>query len=252
MNYIGIDIGSTASKVAVLDQEGKLSKCFVQPTGWNSKLTSLQILETLNDMGFIMNHNSKVVATGYGRISVDYAEQVVTEISCHGKGGAYLFGKDCCIVDVGGQDTKFIQLKNGRVVDFLMNDKCAAGTGKFIEVMANRFGVTMEDLFQLAKKGNAIPISSLCTVFAESEIINYMGEGKSIEDLAAGVVDSVAQKVATLVMKRPLQGELILTGGLSDSVYFSEQLSRKLKFPIQKIENGRYAGAIGAALIAAK
>ena len=251
MNYIGIDIGSTASKVAILNQEGKLVHCFVQPTGWNSKITSAQIKESLMGMN-IETDDAKIVATGYGRISVDYANQIVTEISCHGKGGGYLFGKDCCIIDVGGQDTKFIQLKNDRVVDFLMNDKCAAGTGKFIEVMANRFGVTIDELFELAQRGTAIPISSLCTVFAESEIINYMGEGKSIEDLAAGVVDSVAQKVATLVMKRPIQCEMILTGGLSDSAYFVNQLSRKLKQPVVMIENGRFAGAIGAALLAAK
>ena len=252
MNYIGIDIGSTASKVAVLNQECKLMNCFVQPTGWNSKITSAQIRESLLNMNIEVGKDVKIVATGYGRISVDYANQIVTEISCHGKGGAYLFGKDCCIIDVGGQDTKFIQLKNDRVVDFLMNDKCAAGTGKFIEVMANRFGVTIDELFDLGQRGTAIPISSLCTVFAESEIINYMGEGKSIEDLAAGVVDSVAQKVATLVMKRPLQCDLILTGGLSDSAYFVNQLSRKLKQPVLMIENGRFAGAIGAALLAAK
>lgn len=252
MNYIGIDIGSTASKVAILNQELKIVDCFVCPTGWNSKLTSALIRQNLENMKIDVSTDARIVATGYGRISVDYADQVVTEISCHGKGGAYLLGRDCCIVDVGGQDTKFIQLKNDRVVDFLMNDKCAAGTGKFIEVMANRFGVTIDELFDLAQKGTAIPISSLCTVFAESEIINYMGEGKSIEDLAAGVVDSVAQKVATLVMKRPIECDLILTGGLSDSAYFVSQLSRKLKQPVQMIENGRFAGAIGAALIAAK
>ncbi len=101
--------------------------------------------------------------------------------------------KDCAIIDIGGQDTKYINVVNGKTVDFLMNDKCAAGTGKFIEVMANRLGLTIEELFDDAKVGKPIPISSLCTVFAESEVINYMGEGRCREDIAAGVIDSVAQ-----------------------------------------------------------
>ena len=105
--------------------------------------------------------------------------------------------EDCSIIDVGGQDTKYILVQDGRAVDFLMNDKCAAGTGKFIEVMANRLGLTIEELFEEAKRGNPIPISSICTVFAESEVINYMGEGRPKEEIAAGVIDSVATQVVT-------------------------------------------------------
>ena len=252
MNYIGIDIGSTTSKVAIFDENLEQLQLFIQPTGWNSKLTSITILEQLKEKKFFPGNETNIVATGYGRISVSYADKIVTEISCHGKGGSYLAQGDCSIIDVGGQDTKFIQLNNHKVVDFLMNDKCAAGTGKFIEVMSNRFGCTIEELFELAKKGSPIPISSLCTVFAESEIINYMGEGKSMEDLAAGVVDSVAQKVANLVLKKSPVGRIILTGGLSDNEYFAERLSKKMKLEVEKTENGRFAGAIGAALIAAK
>jgi len=252
MNYIGIDIGSTTSKVAIFNHDLQQLQLFIQPTGWNSKLTSTTILEQLKAKEIFPGTETKIVATGYGRISVSYADKIVTEISCHGRGGSYLVGGDCSIIDVGGQDTKYIQLKHHKVVDFLMNDKCAAGTGKFIEVMANRFGCTIDDLFELAKKGSPIPISSLCTVFAESEIINYMGEGKSIEDLAAGVVDSVAQKVANLVLKKSPTGKIILTGGLSDNEYFAERLSQKLKFKVDQTENGRFAGAIGAALFATK
>ena len=111
---------------------------------------------------------------------------VITEITCHGRGGREMAGNDCAIIDVGGQDTKVILVEQGMIQDFLMNDKCSAGTGKFLEIMANRLGVTIEELFELASQGNAVPISSLCTVFAESEVISMIGEGRSREDIAAG------------------------------------------------------------------
>ena len=161
-----------------------------------------------------------------------------------------MIGRDCTIIDIGGQDTKYINVKNGRPIDFLMNDKCAAGTGKFIEVMANRLGLTIEELFELAEIGNPISISSLCTVFAESEVINYMGEGRSREDLAAGVIDSVALKVATLVQRKELQDTIIITGGFSNNEFFASLLSKKLGKKALAMPDGRYAGAYGAALLA--
>lgn len=131
-----------------------------------------------------------------------------------------------------------------------MNDKCSAGTGKFLEIMANRLGVTIEELFELASQGNAVPISSLCTVFAESEVISMIGEGRSREDIAAGVVHSVAEKVAQLARRKQLHGTVILTGGLSECPYFAEILSEKLECNVSAMRDGRYAGALGAALLA--
>ena len=151
---------------------------------------------------------------------------------------------------MGGQDTKVIILEDGMVKDFLMNDKCSAGTGKFLEIMANRLGVTLQELFEMADRGNILSISSLCTVFAESEVINYIGEGKPREDIAAGVVDSVAAKVAQLAQRKDLPEKIILTGGLSKSRYFTAQLSDKLGRTVEPTEMGRYAGAIGAAKLA--
>ena len=248
MIYIGIDIGSTASKVAVMgDKEEK----FVLPTGWSSKETILIIKEKLLENGIdVASDDVKVAATGYGRVAVDFADYVITEITCHARGGREMAGDNCTIIDVGGQDTKVIVVQNGMVVDFLMNDKCSAGTGKFLEIMANRLGVTLQELFELAKKGTVLPISSLCTVFAESEVINYVGEGRKREDIAAGVVDSVANKVAQLSQKKQMTGTVILTGGLSFSEYFIEILSKKIKTELKANTDGRYAGAIGAALLA--
>ncbi|MCI6731834.1 MAG: acyl-CoA dehydratase activase [Lachnospiraceae bacterium] len=253
MNYVGIDIGSTASKVYVIVEapEGTREFYHVLPTGWNSKETAAGIRSYLNEQGVdVSDENTVTVATGYGRVAVEYADYVITEITCHGRGGRELFGGDCCIIDVGGQDTKVIVMNQGMVSDFLMNDKCSAGTGKFLEVMANRLGVTLEELFALAEQGKKIPISSLCTVFAESEIISYIGGGEPRENIAAGVVDSVVNKVTQLAQKRCSGDRVILTGGLSFSRYFTEQLGQKMGVSIKPREMGRYAGAYGAALIA--
>ena len=184
------------------------------------------------------------------KLAVDFADHVITEITCHARGGREMAGDNCSIIDVGGQDTKVILVENGMVQDFLMNDKCSAGTGKFLEIMANRLGVTLQELFDMADTGTVLPISSLCTVFAESEVINYIGEGRKREDIAAGVVDSVAAKVAQLSQKKSLAGRIILTGGLSGSRYFTQILSGKIGRKVETTERGRYAGALGASLLA--
>lgn len=248
MNYVGIDIGSTASKVAVI---GDREFFFVLPTGWSSKETCQLIEEKLKEDHIDVHaEDTRVVATGYGRVAVEFADHVITEITCHARGGRKLAGDNCTVIDVGGQDTKVILVKDGMVQDFLMNDKCSAGTGKFLEIMANRLGVTLQELFVMAEAGTVLPISSLCTVFAESEVINYIGEGRKREDIAAGVVDSVALKVAQLSQRKTFSERVILTGGLSDSEYFAKILSEKVNHEVETTQNGRYAGALGAALLA--
>ena len=216
--YVGIDIGSTGSKVAVIDGKS-LVHYFNFPTGWNSKETANEIYRRLKEKSF--TENMRCVATGYGRICVDYADKVVTEI---------------------------ITLENGQVIDFLMNDKCAAGTGKFIEIMANRLGATFDELYDIAKKGNPLSISSMCTVFAESEVISHIGAGEKREDIASGVISSVAERVANLCKRHGVGNEVFLTGGLSGMPYFIEVLSKKLNRDIKTHPLSRYAGAIGAAL----
>ena len=206
-----------------------------------------KLLEDGVDVG---DAETKVAATGYGRIAVDFADYVITEITCHARGGREMAGDECTIIDVGGQDTKVILVSEGMVQDFLMNDKCSAGTGKFLEIMANRLGVSLQELFDMAAAGTVLPISSLCTVFAESEVINYIGEGKNREDIAAGVVDSVAAKVAQLSQRKNLSEKVILTGGLSHSRYFTGILSAKVGKTVEPTADGRYAGALGAALLA--
>lgn len=247
--YLGIDIGSTATKVVLLDDE-QIVEYFVLPTGWSSKEVAEEVQQHLIKQGYDFS-NIYVIATGYGRVAVDFADQIITEISCHGRGGYELMQKDCSMIDIGGQDTKIITVENGRVVNFLMNDKCSAGTGKFLEIMANRLGVNLEELFDLAVEGEVLPISAMCTVFAESEVISHIGNGEKRADIAAGVVDSVVKRVAGLAQRHGLNRQSIfLSGGLCDSEFIIEALGKELRSDIQSNPLGRYAGAYGAALLA--
>ena len=271
--FIGIDIGSTSAKTIVLDENKKIVERILLPTGWSSKETSEIILKKLNELNF-NDGNSTIVATGYGRVSVSFANKAVTEITCHGKGANFLFveganaahmvrgddyvGANACgarssdllIIDIGGQDTKIIQIHDGNVVDFLMNDKCSAGTGRFLEVMSNALNLKMDELCDMASKGSDTHISSLCTVFAESEVISLIGRGEKRENIAFAIVDSIIKKVCQQAQKlyKPNM-KVCLTGGLSEFKYISDSLGDELKTNVEAKPDGRYAGAIGAALM---
>lgn len=245
----GIDIGSTAAKAVILSEDkSEILARILMPSGWNSRNTADEILSRLNEMGYSRD-DMKVTATGYGRVSVPYADSTLTEITCHGKGAAFLGGDDLTVIDIGGQDTKVIVLKTGRVIDFVMNDKCSAGTGKFLEVMSNRMGVTLQEFFDMAGHGRDIKISSMCTVFAESEIVSLMGLGTPREDIACGAVGSVVAKVSTLVSRKTLSGKYFLTGGFCDSPLLVKKLGETLGSEVITSPDGRFAGAIGAALL---
>lgn len=248
MNYIGIDIGSTATKVSVLNDHELISN-FTLPTGWSSIDTSNKVEEKLNEMNIFVN-DSKVVATGYGRISVPYADKAITEITCHGRGVHHLLGKDSTIIDIGGQDTKIISLNNGKVTNFTMNDKCAAGTGKFMELMANTLGVSIDQLATMALEGEDITISSMCTVFAESEVISLIGAGKKREDIARGIINSITGRVSSMLFKHGATDTIYLSGGLCEVQPFIELLSDKLNLKVETSSLARYAGSIGASLLA--
>ena len=247
MYQVGIDIGSSAAKAVVMN-EGEVVRTLLLNTGFNSRKTAEEIYETFKNEG-ITKENARYVATGYGRISVPYADDVITEITCHGKGAAFLFHEDGTVIDIGGQDTKGISLKKGRVMKFIMNDKCSAGTGKFLEVMTNRLGLTQNELSELARKGNPITISSMCTVFAESEVISLIGKGTPREDIAYGVIESVVTKVVQLISQVPAE-QYFLTGGICEDEYIIERLVKALGAPVSSAPLARYAGAVGAALMA--
>ena len=242
MNYIGIDIGSTCAKTVVLNEKKEIIQEFVQPTGWSSVDTAEEIHQKLQLAGINLSDDSSCcVATGYGRISVPYAD-------------VHLFQQpDLTVIDIGGQDTKIIQIEQGFVKDFIMNDKCAAGTGRFLEVMANTLSLRPNEMFDLARLGSDTTISSMCTVFAESEVIGLIGKGEPKENIAYAVVNSTIRKVAAQVSR--MNGEMFtfcLTGGLCECEYIREALSKELGKEVISCPDARYAGAIGAALSAMK
>lgn len=252
MKYIGIDIGSTCSKTTVLGESAGILLQFVQPTGWSSVDTAEAIRRKLLSSG-IDAAQMPCVATGYGREAVPYADKTVTEITCHAKGACEIFKcRDMTVIDIGGQDTKIVSIEGGMVKDFVMNDKCSAGTGRFLEVMGNTLAVSLFELCELAAKGSNTSISSMCTVFAESEVISLIGRGEKKENIAFAVVDSIVKKVASQACRISGGAVISLTGGLCDSVYIRNALSKQLQREVISNEMGRYAGSIGAALCAMK
>ena len=247
---IGIDIGSTATKAVVANDTGDIAEKLVMPTGFSSVEAADEVAKRLQQAGYDANE-LPVVATGYGRIAVPYANKVVTEITCHARGAWALFAEDGTVVDVGGQDTKAIGLAAGKVRKFVMNDKCSAGTGRFLEIMADRLGVSQQELARLAAAGQPTVISNMCTVFAESEVISLVGKGEPRENIARGFIDSVVSRVATLVGQVP-SSRYFLTGGLCENDYVRTRLSEELSASVDSCENGRFAGALGAALLTAE
>ena len=254
MFYAGIDIGSTAAKAVLMNEaKDEVMERRVVPSGWNSRQTAGELLAWLLSLGH-GREDIHITATGYGRVSVPYADSTLTEITCHGKGAAFLAAReglpqDLTVIDIGGQDTKVILLRGGRVADFVMNDKCSAGTGKFLEVMSNRLGVTLPEFFAMAERGKDITISSMCTVFAESEIVSLMGRGAPREDIARGALGSVVARVTALVGRKTPSGACYLTGGFCEAPMMLRALSGALGGEVRSGPDARFAGAIGAALM---
>lgn len=255
MLVAGVDIGSVAAKAIVYDV---IQHCVVgfalQPSGWNTKEAGEQVLASAcTKAGTSTRGVSYIVGTGYGRIALPMAHKVVTEITCHAKGAAYLFPKTGVVLDIGGQDSKVISIDDGGLVqDFLMNDKCAAGTGRFLQVLSGILGMDLEELGEAANRGQAISISSMCAVFAETEIIGLLAQGTPPENIAAGVFLSIARRMRGLAGRIPMRGECTFTGGLATSHAFARVLEEELRVPVNVPEQPQLVGALGAALIAAK
>lgn len=251
MYHIGIDMGSTCTKLAVLDENSTIIYKKVAPTGWNCVETAGSLIQELEQQG-ITRENSRCVATGYGRLAVPFADKRVTEISCHGKGACHIFGQNnMTVIDIGGQDTKIIEIKNGSVQNFIMNDKCSAGTGRFLEIMAGVLGVDLNEMCEIGRRSEGhISISSMCTVFAESEVVSLIGRGTAKADIAYGIVESIVNKVKGQLGHAQISNSVCLTGGLCEVPFILEMLSLSLSRQVQSLPDGRYAGAIGAALYA--
>lgn len=249
---LGVDIGAATAKALAMS-DGQVLSYFIMATGASVAKASQTVCdEVLRKAGGTQSDIEYVVATGWGRDGVPFANKKVSEITCHAKGAFWLIPEARSIIDVGGQDSKAISLDdNGNISKFVMNDKCAAGTGRFFEVMAKVLEVELTDIGNIAlKSGEPCVISSTCTVFAETEVVAHRAEGRSVEDLIAGIVRASAMRVAILargVDPRPI---LVFTGGVAKNVGFKKALERELGLDIVIPEEPQIVGALGAAIMA--
>jgi len=252
MYHAGIDLGSITAK-AVIMGNGQILGSAITFSGYNSAETARKVLsEALEKASLTRDAVARLVATGYGRIRVPGADKQVTEITCHARGAYWLHPEIRTIIDVGGQDSKGIAINDrGKVVDFVMNDKCAAGTGRFLEVMAHALE---EDLDRFGELGLAAPrraqISNTCTVFAESEVISQIAAGVPKDVIIAGIHEAIAARISGMVQRIAVRDQVVMTGGVARNAGVARMLQEKLGRRILVPPEAQITGAIGAALIA--
>lgn len=255
-NYVaGVDSGSTSTDAVVMDREGNILGSAILPTGSGAAAGAKEALrEALNEAGVHEEELASVVTTGYGRETIGLSDDSVTEITCHARGAQYLYPEARTVIDIGGQDSKVIHIdEDGNVKNFIMNDKCAAGTGRFLDMMAKTLNLTFKEM---SGKGlewkNDVVISSMCTVFAESEVVSLVAENTAPEDIIHGLNKAVAGKTASLVKRLKGQPAYIMTGGVAQNEGVVRAMEEKLGAPVHVDERAQLCGAIGAALIAAE
>ncbi len=253
MIFAGIDAGSRAIKIVLLDSEKMkvVGSSICDQSASQAKAAKDLYLGLLKKHGLKRTDVAGVVATGYGRSAIDFAPDTVTEITCHAKGVRLFVPGAVTVIDIGGQDSKVIKIdKAGLVYDFAMNDRCAAGTGRFLEVVAQRLGVGLEDYGRLAGKSRKpAQISSMCVVFAETEIISLLASGKKASDIAAGIQHAITSRVVAMAGGR-VDDPIVFTGGVSLVGGMKTALEKALTAHVQVCEKAQYTGAIGAALLA--
>lgn len=250
--YLGVDIGSTTSKCVLLNEVGErvAQTLLVAGIGTDGPKEALECL--LKESQLPREAIQKIVATGYGRKIFEGADKQMSELSCHAKGVSREFPQARTLIDIGGQDAKVMSLgEGGKLLNFLMNDKCAAGTGRFLDVMANILKLDISELEQEAfRSQQAVTISSTCTVFAESEVISQLASGKPRCDVIAGICDSVAMRVAALAKRIGIKEAVCMSGGVARNGGIRQALERQLGTPILYSANAQFMGAYGAALFA--
>lgn len=255
---VGIDIGSLTGKIVVLfvEEKGIIQKySLIKRVGYNPTSIADELLHSANSfLNIELRDISYIISTGYGRKLVSFANRAITEITCHASGAYFINPAIRTIIDIGGQDSKVIRINDqGQVQDFEMNDKCSAGTGRFLEVMADALEVELSDFGRLALDStNPASISSTCTVFAESEVISRLNQGANRIDIIAGIHRTISQKIATLIARVGVQKSVALTGGVALNPGVKVMLEEQINMPIEVPSEPQCIGALGAALIASK
>jgi predicted CoA-substrate-specific enzyme activase len=249
---LGIDIGAATAKAIILNDHKILSAAVI-PTGFDVVKTANEVTELVcKDIGGSIDDIKFTVSTGYARNAVPFANKSVTEITCHAKGIHFLLPEARTIIDIGGQDSKVIRInESGNVINFTMNDKCAAGTGRFFEVMAGIFGLDISELGPVAiQSSNPCQISSTCTVFAETEVVSLIAQGKKREDLIGGIHKAAVSRIMAMGKTLGYEKQVILTGGVAKNIGVKKFFEDELKFKILIPAEPQVTGAVGAALLA--
>jgi len=253
MIAVGIDAGSRAIKAVVWDgRSGSILASGSVDQGVEQRRMARELLDRLlKDAGIERDRIARIVATGYGRNLIDFADATVTEITCHARGVAHLEPDVRTVIEIGGQDNKVIRLNaDGTVRDFDMNDRCAAGTGRFLEMVAVRLGVPLGELGGLSEQSQCpTPISSMCAVFAETEIIGLLASGRTPADIVAGVLAAIARRIAALA-GRNLPSPICFTGGVALVPGMARALEAAFSQPVCVVPQPLITGALGAALLA--
>ena len=249
----GVDVGSTQTKAVIIDEHRNIVGRSLGDTGANVVLAAESAFaEALEGAKLGEREVEYVIGTGYGRYRVTFGNAQVTEISCHARGAVRFFPNTRSVVDMGGQDTKAIRVSaKGEIDDFCMNDKCAAGTGRFLGAAAAALEMELDDLGPTALKSEKpVRISTTCTVFAESEVLAWLGKGKKVEDILWGVHQSIASRSAALMRRVGIEDEITFTGGVTRNVAMIKALQERLDKKLNVSEESHYMGAMGAALFA--
>jgi predicted CoA-substrate-specific enzyme activase len=253
----GVDVGSTQTKAVIIDEAKEIVSRSLTDTGANVMRAAEKSYEEALLSGNLSEEEVEfVVGTGYGRYKVTFGNTQVTEISCHGRGAVHMFPGTRTVVDMGGQDTKAIRVSRvGEILDFCMNDKCAAGTGRFLGAASSALDIPLGDLGPTALRGERpVKISTTCTVFAESEVLSWLGKGKKIEDILLGVHQSIAARSAGLLRRVGIEEDVTFTGGVARNLAMIETLNERLgvevNVEVNVSEESHFMGALGAALFA--
>ncbi|MFW9909402.1 MAG: acyl-CoA dehydratase activase [Candidatus Thorarchaeota archaeon] len=249
---IGVDVGSTTTKAVLVNSEAEILATYLMTTGASATASASKCIKEICDKAGVQAEDAVIIGTGYGRALVEFANRKITEITCHSVGVHALNPDIRLLIDVGGQDSKVIRIgPNGRPEDFEINDKCSAGTGRFLEVMARVLEVSMDELGPLALQSNSpCAISSTCTVFAESEVIGRIGAGDSPKDIAAGIHSSMASKIGTLSKRVGVVEPVGVTGGVARNPAFRHYLAAQLGVNLWMPKEPQLTGALGAAILA--
>lgn len=249
----GVDVGSTQAKAAIINEAGNIVGLGLCDVRGNIANAAQEVIElALQDAGIGMDDIDYVVGTGYGRFRIAFGDDQVTEISCHAKGAKHVFPDTSTVIDLGGQDTKAIKVgKDGNVLDFSMNDKCSAGTGRFLGAAAVVMEIPLSELGALALEAKApVKITTTCTVFAETEIISYLSKGLKQEDILIGMHESIVSRTVSLARRVGVEEQVAFTGGVSKNPCIVKLLANMLELKLNVSEQSQHMGAIGAALFA--